>query len=168
MKRPLGLTLGAIALACTMATPAHAQLRTPEQDQAAAAQHSPVGRWRFATTELPSRCTMSGQMTVREARDGVHACTLIVFQTCAVGVIEKIRTDQLCTLESRDGRLHIESRIDKIVSVEPADIMEMVKAGYAPDNFVVGMNALGDTMSGIFISLAQAPVTFVRIEELVS
>lgn len=110
---------------------------------------------------------MSGEMTVNATRSG-YTCSFTAFQTCSAGAIQKIRTAQSCTLERKDGKLHITSKLEKIVSVEPPVIMEMVKAGYAPDNFILGMNALGDTMSGLFLSIGQAPVTFVRIEELVS
>ena len=107
-------------------------------------------------------------MTVRAARNGVHPCTLTAFQTCTSGLIEKIRTEQSCTIRQREGRLHVDSQVETITSVEPAYIREMVEQGYAPDNFILGMSALGDTMSGLFVSLAQAPVTFVRLEDLVS
>lgn len=157
----------ALLLPPLLAGPALAQLRTPDQAEADAGRYSPAGRWRFATAEMASACTMSGEMTVNETRNG-YACTFTAFQTCTAGAIQKIRTTQTCTLERRDGKLHISSKLEKIVSVEPAIILDMVKAGYAPDNFILGMNALGDTMSGLFLSIGQAPVTFVRVEENVS
>lgn len=172
MKRLRTVCLAAF-LAPLIAAPlgggaAFAQLKTPGQEDAGASRHSPAGRWRFSTAEMPSACTMSGEMIVNQTRSGDFTCSFTAFQTCTAGAIVKIRTAQSCTLERRDGRMHITSKVDRIVSVEPESVREMVLAGYAPDNFILGMNALGDTMSGLFLSIGQAPVTFVRLEELVS
>lgn len=133
------------------------------------AQHSPLGHWRFSTPEIAaSRCTISGDMSVFKAGPSGYACKLTVFQTCTAGAIGKIRTSQSCGVSMEKGKLKFASHVDKIDSVDPPEIMEMVKARYAADNFLVQMNAKGDQMDGMFISLSEAPVTFQRVEDPIS
>lgn len=134
------------------------------------AQHSPLGHWRFSTPEIAaSRCTISGEMSVYAAVSGKgYACRFTAFQTCTTGAIVKIRTSQSCGVSTESGKLKFASRVDKVDSVDPPEIMEMVKTRYAPDNFLVQMNARGDQMDGMFISLSEAPVVFKRVEDPIS
>lgn len=146
------------------------------QAVAQAPQPTPAGRWKFATTQMNNRCTMSGEMQVWRVRGlkpdaklpAQYACRFTAFQTCTGSFIQKIETQQTCSVQDKAGKLHFEAKIEKIGEVKPPEILEQVKTAYAPDNFLLQLNKKGDEMDGMFISLSEAPVKFVRIEELVS
>lgn len=166
----LRYSLGALLLlaAALVTANAVAQPKTPAP--------TPAGRWKFATTEMANRCTMSGEMQVWRVRAlkpaagaaPTYACNFTAFQTCRSGFVEKIETEQTCSVENKDGKLYFAAKVNKIREVRPVEILDTVKAMYAPDNFLVQLNARGDQMDGMFISVSEAPVKFVRLEELVS
>jgi hypothetical protein len=165
----LKLLAGALAL-LALTGEATAQLKPKD---APVSKVTPLGSWQFESQQLSNQCKMSGFMQVFRPKAGApaktkYSCRLTAYQTCTGGAIKKIRTAQSCDVSEKDGKLMFESRLDKIESVEPAEIMAMVKAGYAPDNFLVELNKAGSEMSGLFISISQAPVKFLRLEELTS
>jgi hypothetical protein len=83
-------------------------------------------------------------------------------------VIRTIHTDQSCSATQAGSQVNIVSKVDKIVSTDPADLMRDMFARYTPDNFKVAINPRGDEMTGMFESQGEAPVTFRRKQELVS
>ncbi len=125
--------------------------------------------WNFKTDVLNDSCTISGEMKIRETdRKDQFACTFRAVQACTGGVIRTINTDQSCSAKQVGAKLDIISKVDRIVSVEPKELMQGMDRRYAPDNFHVTINNRGDEMDGLFDSMGEAPVKFRRKQDLVS
>ena len=136
-------------------------------DPIASAQ-SPAGVWGFMTDELSDSCTISGEMTIKQASDKRFSCTFKAVQSCRLRLPKTIHTDQSCAAVQVGKQVSITSRVDKIVSVDPSVMRVGMEDRYAPDNFIVTLNEGGDEMDGLFESLGTAPVKFRRRQELTS
>jgi hypothetical protein len=135
--------------------------------QSPAAQ-SPAGVWGFMTDELSDSCTISGEMTIKQASGKRFSCTFKAVQTCRLRLPKTIHTDQSCAAVQVGRQVSITSKVDRIVSVDPSALREGMEDRYAPDNFIVTINKAGDEMEGLFESLGTAPVKFLRRQELTS
>jgi hypothetical protein len=133
-----------------------------------ASAQSPVGVWGFMTDELSDSCTISGEMTIKQASGKRFSCTFKAVQTCRLRLPKTIHTDQSCAAVQVGKQVSITSKVDKIVSVDPFVMRQGMEDRYAPDNFVVTLNKGGDEMDGLFESLGTAPVKFRRKQELTS
>jgi hypothetical protein len=132
---------------------------------------SPEGVWEFKTAELYDSCTISGEMEIRREGDTTSKdfiCTFRAVQACTRGNIRTIHTDQSCSASQAGSQINIISKVDKIVSTQPAELMKGMLQRYAPDNFKVSINPRGDQMEGMFESQGEAPVKFRRKQELTS
>lgn len=132
---------------------------------------SPEGAWEFKTAELYDSCTISGEMEItREggAASKIFTCTFRAVQACTRGNIRTIHTEQSCSASQTGSQVNIISKVDKIVSTEPPELMKGMLQRYAPDNFKVSINPRGDEMEGMFESQGEAPVKFRRKQELTS
>ena len=151
-----------VAIACATVPTASAQLKKAP---------SPAGIWEFKTAVLYDSCTISGQMEIRPDGDKNSkrfTCTFRAVQACTRGGIRTIHTDQSCSASQTGSQINIVSKVDKIVSTDPADLMKGMLERYWPDNFKVAINPRGDEMDGAFESQGEAPVKFLRKQELVS
>jgi hypothetical protein len=159
--RPARLFLS-VVIGCALTASASAQLKKAP---------SPAGVWEFKTAELYDSCTISGQMEIRaeEDRSGKRfSCTFHAVQACTRGNIRTIHTDQSCSATQAGSQVNIVSKVDRIVSTEPPELMKGMIDRYWPDNFKVAINAQGDEMDGIFESQGEAQVKFRRKRELLS
>jgi hypothetical protein len=132
---------------------------------------SPEGKWEFKTDVLNDRCTISGEMQIKQVGQGEarrFTCTFRAVQACKGGPIKSIQTDQSCTLTQIGPKITIVSKVTAIVSTDPKELMQGMDRRYAPDNFYVTINAHGDEMDGMFESMGEAPVKFRRKGELIS
>lgn len=132
---------------------------------------SPEGRWEFKTAELYDSCTISGEMEIRSEGDKgakTFTCTFRAVQACTRGNIRTIHTDQSCSASQTGSQVNIISKVEKIVSTQPVELMKGMMQRYAPDNFKVSINPRGDEMDGMFESQGEAPVKFRRKQELTS
>jgi hypothetical protein len=149
-------------LACTVVPFASAQLKRAP---------SPEGLWEFKTAELYDSCTISGDMEIRrEGEQGSKRfiCTFRAVQACTRNSIRTIHTEQSCTATQTGSQVNIVSKVEKIVSTEPPELMKGMLQRYWPDNFKVTINPRGDEMDGLFESQGEAPVKFRRKQELTS
>ena len=136
---------------------------------ARATAESPVGSWTFETAKISPNCTLSGDMRIWPGSgEGAFLCRFTSLQLCDGEPPLQIRVEQSCTASLRGAQLNIRSKIEKTLSVSPEDRRDDVDAFYAPDNFFVSMHAGGDEMTGMFRSVGQAFVRFIRREDLVS
>ena len=159
MKRA---ALALIVLAACSAPLAFAQLKKAP---------SPEGKWEFKTEILNDQCTISGEMQITELGEGDmrrFTCKFRAVQACTGGSIRTIQTDQSCTLTQTGPKISIISKVDRIVSTDPAELMKGMDRRYAADNFFVTINTRGDQMDGMFESMGEAPVKFRRKGELIS
>jgi hypothetical protein len=151
--RPITLAL----LALAFAAPAQAQTSL-----------SPVGLWTFTTAATDKGCALSGEMVVMAGKDKRFACTFKVVETCTERLPRAIHTEQSCTIIQTDANVAVNSKVEKVVSVDPITMMEEEVAGYLPDNFKLTITAHGDTMTGAYSSHRTAVAVFRRKQELVS
>ena len=79
-----------------------------------------------------------------------------------------IHTEQSCVATQAGDSVVITSKVEKIVSVDPKDMMDGMEENYAADNFDVTINRRGNEMDGRFESLSTAIVKFIRQQDLVS
>jgi hypothetical protein len=143
-------------LAVGLAPLAGAQLKRPA---------SPVGKWTFKTDELTDTCTISGDMDIIEESSGPTrrlTCNFRAVQACATGSIKSIHTEQSCTVKQDGAKISILSKVERIVSTDPAELIRGMDRRYAPDNFHLTINDRGTAMDGMFQSHTQAPVEFTR------
>ncbi len=128
---------------------------------------SPAGAWAFETDKVNLNCKLSGEMTIwQDKKAGLYACRFLAVQSCTGEPPIEIKVAQTCTATHSGNQVSITSKIDKTVSVKPRDMLETVEELYAPDHFMVSLNARGDEMTGMFHSLSQAYVRFRRREDL--
>ncbi|HEV7694132.1 MAG TPA: hypothetical protein VGO52_25080 [Hyphomonadaceae bacterium] len=132
---------------------------------------SPAGNWEFKTAQLNDRCIISGDMQIRETGSGTakhFSCTFHAVQSCTVGEIRTIYTDQSCQLTQTGSKISMVSKVERIVKTDPKELMNGMDRRYAPDNFYVTISPDGDVMDGKFESMGEAPVKFRRKGELLS
>jgi hypothetical protein len=134
----------------------------------AAVAQTPAGVWSFMTDELYDSCTISGEMAIQQSSGKRFSCTFKAVQTCRLRLPKTIRTDQSCAAVQVGKQVSITSKVDRIVSVDPAIMRPGMEERYEPDNFIVTINPGGDEMNGMFESLGTAPVKFRRKQELTS
>lgn len=162
-KRPaLAGICSALVLALFASPLAAAQLKKPP---------SPAGNWEFKTAQLNDRCTISGEMQIRESGTGakkVFSCTFRAVQACTSGDIRTINTEQSCKLTQTGAKISMVSKLERVVSTVPKELMNGMDRRYAPDNFFVTISTDGDAMEGTFESMGEAPVKFRRKGELIS
>ena len=162
-KRPAVAGLSAaLALSVCVAPLAVAQLKKAP---------SPAGNWEFKTSRLNDRCTISGEMQIREIGTGTgkrFTCTFRAVQACTAGEIRTIHTDQSCKLSQVGSKISMVSKLERVVATDPKELMNGMDRRYAPDNFYVTINAEGDEMEGMFESMGEAPVKFRRKGEMIS
>ncbi|MDP3494297.1 MAG: hypothetical protein Q8R82_14385 [Hyphomonadaceae bacterium] len=155
----LGLAAVLVCLATTPILPsAHAQLRQAPV---------PVGSWGFETEPMGFGCTLSGDMTITQTGDKSYKCAFEAVWACKLRMPKAVHTEQSCIATQSGQQVIITSRIDKISRVDPAMMMETMKANYAADHFNVTINWRGDEMDGIFKSYGQAPVKFRKRLDLI-
>jgi hypothetical protein len=129
---------------------------------------SPVGDWSFQTGELRGGCDISGDMLIVETAKRTYSCTFKAVQTCKGRLPRAIHTEQSCIATQAGSEVTITSKVEKIVSVDPASMMPGMDQRYAADNFIVRINSRGDEMDGRFESIGTALVKFRRRQDLVS
>jgi hypothetical protein len=164
---PIALGIAtALALALCASPLAMAQLKKAP---------SPAGNWEFKTAPLNDRCTISGEMQIRETGAGAGSksgkrftCTFRAVQSCTSGDIRTIHTDQTCTLTQTGAKVSMVSKLERVVKTDPKELMNGMDRRYAPDNFYVTISPDGDVMDGMFESMGEAPVKFRRKGELLS
>jgi hypothetical protein len=140
---------------------------------AQALAETPTGRWQFETDPINRTCKLSGEMTVwpskeKNAKPGLFGCRFIAVQSCTGEPPIEIKVTQTCTAAQSGNQVSITSAIEKTVSVTPKEMLDTVLKSYAPDHFMVSLNAAGDQMNGMFHSLSRAAVRFRRLEDLSS
>jgi hypothetical protein len=146
--------LVAAALAAAFTAPALAQ--------------SPVGKWAFETAPVNMNCQLSGEMTVwAKPQKNSYGCRFVAVQSCAGEPPLRFEVAQTCTAARTGADIAITSQIDRVISASPADFLDAVKAGYAPDHFEVTLNRTASEMNGVFHSLSEAAVRFWRVEDLI-
>jgi hypothetical protein len=147
-------------LASTLAAPVvGAQLKPPP---------SAAGSWTFKTGQLRGDCDISGDMVIRETAKRSYTCAFKAVQTCRGRLPRAIHTEQSCIATQVNDAVVIISKVEKIVSVDPEELMAGMDRNYAADNFKVVINRRGDEMEGRFESLSTSIVKFVRRQDLVS
>lgn len=129
---------------------------------------SAEGNWSFKTGKLRGDCDISGDMVIRETAKRTYACTFKAVQICRGRLPRAIHTEQSCVATQAGDSVVITSKVEKIVSVDPKDMMDGMEANYAADNFNVTINRRGNEMDGRFESLSTAIVKFIRQQDLVS
>lgn len=129
---------------------------------------SAAGNWSFKTGQLRGDCDISGDMVVRETAKRAYVCTFKAVQICRGRLPRAIHTEQSCIATQTGDAVVITSKVEKIVSVDPRELMEGMDQLYAADNFKVTINRRGDEMDGRFESIGTAVVKFVRQQDLVS
>ena len=129
---------------------------------------SAAGSWTFKTGQLRGDCDISGDMVIRETAKSAFSCTFKAVQVCRGRLPRAIHTEQSCIATQAGDAVVITSKVDKIVSVDPKELMEGMDRLYAADNFKVTINRRGDQMEGRFESLSTALVKFQRQQDLVS
>ena len=129
---------------------------------------SPTGEWGFKTEKMGYGCALFGEMSVRKTSDKTYSCTFRATWGCELRQPKSVVTDQSCIATQIGSQVVMTSKIDRIVSVDPADMMDFMRQRYAADHFEVTINPRGDQMDGIFHSYGEAPVIFRRKQELVS
>jgi hypothetical protein len=129
---------------------------------------SAAGSWNFKTGQLRGDCDISGEMVIRETAKRAYACTFKAVQVCRGRLPRSIHTEQSCVATQAGDSVVITSKVDRIVSVDPKELMEGMDRLYAADNFKVTINRRGDEMDGRFESLSTALVKFIRQQDLVS
>ncbi|HEX5006926.1 MAG TPA: hypothetical protein VFV70_07415 [Hyphomonadaceae bacterium] len=129
---------------------------------------SAAGSWTFKTGQLRGDCDISGDMLIRETAKNAFSCTFKAVQVCRGRLPHAIHTEQSCIATQKGDAVVITSKVDKIVSVDPKELMEGMDRLYAADNFKVTINRRGDQMEGRFESLSTALVKFQRQQDLVS
>ncbi len=129
---------------------------------------SAAGNWSFKTGQLRGDCDISGEMQIRETAKRAYACSFKAVQICRGRLPRAIHTEQSCVATQAGDSVVITSKVEKIVSVDPDYLMEGMDRNYAPDNFKVTINRLGDEMDGRFESLSTSLVKFVRQQDLLS
>jgi hypothetical protein len=147
------MSLAASALAAPVV---FAQLKPPP---------SAAGNWSFKTGQLRGDCDISGDMVIRESAKRAYTCTFKAVQICRGRLPRAIHTEQSCIATQTGDAVVITSKVEKIVSVDPKELMEGMDENYAADNFRVTINRRGDEMDGRFESLT---TSIVRQQELVS
>lgn len=129
---------------------------------------SAAGSWTFKTGQLRGDCDITGDMVIRETARRSYSCTFKAVQTCRGRLPRAIHTEQSCIATQAGDAVVISSRVEKIVSVDPAELRQGMEKLYAADNFEVTINRRGDEMQGRFESLSTSIVKFVRQQDLVS
>jgi hypothetical protein len=129
---------------------------------------SAAGSWSFKTGKLRGDCDISGDIVIRETAKRAYVCTFKAVQTCRARLPRTIHTEQSCVATQTGDSVVITSKVEKIVSVDPRELMEGMDRNYAADNFDVTINRRGDEMDGRFESLSTAIVKFIRQQDLVS
>ena len=129
---------------------------------------SAAGSWTFKTGQLRGDCDISGDMVIRETAKRAYACTFKAVQICRGRLPRAIHTEQSCIATQAGDAVVITSKVEKILSVDPKELMEGMDQLYAADNFKVTINRRGDEMQGRFESLSTSIVKFVRQQDLVS
>lgn len=124
------------------------------------------GAWMFTTEPTAFGCTISGEMTIKQLKDGKYACTFTGVQTCTERLPKEMRTIQSCTAIRTGKQVEIKSRLDRLTSVDPPSMLE--GAEYAPDDFSLLLSASGDEMTGKYSSHRTSPAKFWRKRELIS
>jgi len=124
--------------------------------------------WSFATSDFRGGCKLEGNITLSETRADTFSCSFDANWTCPANALRSVRTKQSCSATQAGARILVTSKLDKIVSADPADSITWLKSAYAPDNFDVTINMRGDEMTGLFKSHDIAPVKFRRKAELIS
>lgn len=149
--------VASLALACLLLQPAAAD-PTPA---------SPVGDWSFVTGKMGSNCVLSGQMSVTRKPDKSLICRFTTDWSCETDFMKSVQTIQTCTASQAGQDIVITSRIEKVTGSDPADLLDYMRANYAPDHFKLKINARGDEMRGMFHSYGQAEVVFRKHHDLI-
>lgn len=158
MKQPaLRRVIAGALLACCVLQPASAE----------PAPASPVGEWSFVTGEMGNRCVLSGAMSVTRKPDKTLVCRFTSDWSCRTGLMKSVQTIQTCTARQAGQDIVVTSRIEKITKSDPADLMDYMRANYAPDHFKLRINTRGDEMRGLFHSYGQAEVIFRKHHDLI-
>jgi hypothetical protein len=159
----IALAMLALATPALAQAPAQTPAPAPEKPAAKSGSHTPIGRWRFETGMVTTNCKLSGDMQVSKAsKSGLYSCTFVAVQSCTGKPPMEFQVQQTCVATQTGSQVTITSKIDKFVSVKPADMLAVVKSGYAADNFEVTLNTAGTEMRGLFHSLNKAAVRFWR------
>ena len=159
LRRLAIATVTALAASALAAPLVSAQLKPPP---------SAAGSWSFKTGQLRGDCDISGDMVIRETAKRTYICTFKAVQTCRGRLPRAIHTEQSCIATQTGDAVVVTSKVERIVSVDPKELMEGMDQLYAADNFKVTINRRGDEMDGRFESLTTAIVKFVRQQDLVS
>jgi hypothetical protein len=157
----------ALVVSATAAQIAIAQ--SPKPRTPAGGYPSAVGNWSFETAPINLNCKLSGTMTIQQAGPaGGLSCRFVAVQSCEADEPLRFEVAQTCTAKQTGADVAIDSKVDRVLKVSPADMEDAVKAYYAPDNFRIVITRKGDEMIGDFISLSKAKVRFVRSVDLTS
>jgi hypothetical protein len=152
------LLLAQLALAPLAAAQSPPPAPAPERP---AANHTPVGRWKFETGMVNLNCKLSGEMQVlKAAQTGLYSCQFVAVQSCTGNPPLEFKVQQTCIATQTGKQVTITSKVQNILSVKPEAMFPTVKRGYAADNFEVTLNPDGSQMTGMFHSLNQASVRF--------
>ena len=159
LRRLAIATIISVSASAAAAPIVYAQLKPPP---------SAAGSWTFKTGQLRGDCDISGDMVIRETAKRAYICTFKAVQTCRGRLPRAIHTEQSCVATQAGDAVVITSKVEKIVSVDPGELMQGMDQLYAADNFKVTINRRGDEMDGRFESIGTALVKFVRQQDLVS
>jgi hypothetical protein len=156
--RRLGLAAALACFAVTSTAVANAQLKKAP---------SPVGSWGFETQPMGYGCTLNGEMSITQTGDKSYKCSFEAVWGCKLRLPKAVHTQQSCVATQSGQEVLITSRMEGISRVDPAEMMETMKANYAADHFKVTINWRGDEMDGMFSSYGQAPVKFRKHLDLI-
>ncbi|RYG28695.1 MAG: hypothetical protein EON93_18105 [Burkholderiales bacterium] len=128
---------------------------------------SPAGSWSFQTKPMDYGCVLSGDMTITQTGGKSFKCRFKAVWSCQTRAPKAVNTDQSCIATQTGDSVIITSRLEKIIKVDPPEMLELSKTNYAADHFNITINKHGDEMDGLFKSYGQSPVKFRRQQDLV-
>lgn len=129
---------------------------------------SPAGDWGFKTEKMGYGCALAGEISIKQMPDKSYSCSFKAVWGCELRQPKSVETDQSCIATQAGSDITITSKIDRIVKVDPPEMMDFMRQRYAADHFAVKINTRGDEMDGTFHSYGEAPVKFRRKHDLVS
>lgn len=116
---------------------------------------------------MGNSCILSGQMSVTRNADKSLACRFTADWSCKTGMMKSVGTVQSCSAKQAGQDVIVTSKLEKITRSDPAELLDYMRANYAPDHFKVKINRRGDEMRGLFHSYGQAEVVFRKHHDLI-
>jgi hypothetical protein len=149
--------IAGLAFACLVMQPTYAE----------PAPATPVGEWSFITGKMGNSCVLSGEMSVTRKADKTLVCRFTADWSCTSGMMKSVGTVQSCTAKQAGQDVVVTSKVEKITRSDPVELLDYMRANYAPDHFKVKLNTRGDEMRGLFHSYGQAEVVFRKHHDLI-